>query len=77
MNTALMHPMTRRRVTLRIRTWVDTFPSEPHVIEAEGDASVYAALKRRGADYLVEQHTLAEARNAEFQYRIDMTQEAL
>ena len=76
MNTALMHPMTRRRVTLRIRTWVDAFPAE-HVIEGEGDASVFAMLKRKGTDYLVEQHTLAEARNAEFQYRIDMTQEAL
>ena len=76
MNKAVMHPLIRRRVTLRIRSWSDTFPSE-HVIERDGDASVYAALKREGADYLDEQFRQSEARNAEFQYSVEMTQVAL
>ena len=76
MHKAIMHPMERRRLTLRIKTWVGNFPVE-HVIEREGDQSAFEMIKREGADYLEREWKLAEARNAEFQYRLDLTQEAL
>lgn len=74
--TPIMEPMQRRRVTLQIKTWADTFPTVKTIVR-DGDASALPVIKCEGADYLEEQFRLAEARNHEFHYALALTQEAM